>query len=172
MGLLRSMLDAIARSRSHRAIRKQFMLRGFAEIQCPDLSELLPFRYRQIVRYDNVCLFAKGDTQMLVVPVAFLPRTRTPHRGRTFVLLSMPLDIGDPATRRISAALRSAGERFSIVDQLDMDSYPSLSPLPDYILFAADDASARKLLNVVTPDPNQRQSLILHNGRLFAQVSA
>lgn len=171
MGLIRSLLDALGRSRSRKKIRQQFTQAGFKEVECPPISDLLPLRYRDIVRDDHVSMFEKGDMLMLVVPLMLMPRTRIPHRGKTFVLMCTSLG-SEVATIKISGALRAACERYSIVDQLDLDTYPSLSPLPKYTLLAANRSSAQQLLKVVTLKDQSEQSLIVHNGRLFAQVSS
>lgn len=167
---LASIVDAVRQLRRRRAIKRQFARQGFSEVDCPSIEELLPLRFPEIVNNQNVCMFAKGDTRMLVVPTNLLPRTRLPHRGRTFVLLCTSLDVS-PLIAGISAALRDPAEQFSIVDQLEMDSYPTLSPLPNAAVFAADDHSAEALMEVLSPD-RQPGSVVLHGGRLLAQVSA
>ena len=165
-----SIVNAVRQLRRRSGIARQFAKQGFSEIDCPPIEELLPLRFPEIVNNQNVCMFAKDDTRMLVVPTSLLPRTRVPHRGRTFVMLCTTLEVS-PLVAGISAALRHPAELFSIVDQLEMDSYPTLSPLPSAMLFAADDYSAEKLMEVLSAD-TRTGSVVLHGGRLLAQVSA
>jgi hypothetical protein len=172
MGLFTSIVEAFRQGRSRKRIRQQFVQAGFIQVECPSPLEMLPIRHPEIIKFEEVALFAKSDMQMLVLPVRFLPRTRYPHRGRTFALMCTPVEADDPT----SAALRCAAEKFSIVDQLEMDSYPSISPLPRFTLFASDDVSAQRLLAAsyldLTGRFQQDNSLVGHNGRLMVQVSA
>ncbi len=149
---------------------EQFISQGFTEVPCPVITSILPLRYPEIVRFEGVALYEKGDTQVLVLPVTFLPRTRLAHKPRTFALLSMPLD---KSLASISGALRDPREQYSIVDQLMLDSYPSISPLPDIVIFAADDSSARHMLEIVELRRGQQGesgSVVVHNGRLLVQL--
>jgi len=169
--LFSSILNTIRHRRSRKRITQQFISQGFTEIDRPLISDMLPLRYPEIVRDEDVCLFAREDMQMLVVPTLFLPRTRLPHRGRTFVLLCTPLE-DSPLTRGVSAALRDPAEQFSIVDQLTLDTCLGLSPIPYSVLLASDERSARAILQVVGINKKQSGSIILHANRLLAQVSA
>jgi len=173
-------LDSIRRARSRKRIVQQFIGQGFLELDCPMIHELLPLRDTGIIREGSNCLFEKGDTQILVFSTTWTPRCRTPARASTFTLLCLAL--GDyPAIGKISAAIRAPAELYSIVDQLDFDSYPSLSPLPEFMVFAADQGSARQILTIWRDHSSavskgsqaaSAGSLIVHKGRLMLQTSA
>lgn len=170
--VIQSILDAVHRSRDRRRIAKQFVAQGFKEVDCPHILEMLPLRFPEIVQNDSVCMFAKQDARVLLVPTAFTPRSRLAHRPHLFVLSCM--NVGNRLDlQSISAGLRSASEQTSIVDQLALDSYPSISPLPDYTLFAADQTSAARLLEVmdILGAQTPTGSLVIHAGRAFIQVS-
>lgn len=166
-----SLLDAFRQSRNRKRVGRQFRDQGFTEIPAPPIHELLPLRYPQLIRDRSVCLFEKADTQIVLFSTAFTPRTRMPHHSNLFVLLS--IQIGqDPELRGISAALREPAEIVSIVDLLDLDSYPSLSPLPDCTIFAADESSARRILDIIEQHRSiqSKGSLVVHAGRLMFQM--
>jgi hypothetical protein len=177
-----AIIDSIRQARSHKHIIQQFVSKGFSQLDCPTILEMLPLRDAGMVREDSNCLFEKGDTQVLVFSTTWTPRSRTPGRRQTFTLLCLPLG-DDPVITRISAAIREPAELYSVVDQLDLESYPSLSPLPDYTIFAADAFSARQMLDIgrerrAKPGKAdqgqpamQAGSLVVHKGRLMMQMS-
>lgn len=179
-GSLFAMIDTVRQMRSRKRIVGQFLAQGFRQLECPTILEILPLRDAGIVREGSNLLFEKGDTQVLVFSTLWTPRCRTPARKCTFTLLCMPLG-DDPALRKISAAIREPMEWYSIVDQLDLDSYPTLSPLPDYMIFAADTYSAQQLVTIAgqqrqavaqTSGNDKPGSLVIHRGRLMLQLSA
>ena len=152
-------------------ISRQFLDQGYVQIACPPADQLLPLRYPNLIRQRDLCLFEKADMQVLLLPTYFTPRTRLPHKPRIYILLSSPLG-GDGTLDSISAAIREPRDQYSIVDQLLLDSYPTLSPLPDFTVFAADEASARRILDVM--DLRQRKSepssMVIHKSRLMVQI--
>ncbi len=175
-----TILESFRQARSRSRIVRQFAHRGFRELECPSILELLPLRDAGIVREGSSCMFEKGDTQILVFCTTWTPRSRRPASRHTFTFLCIPLG-DDPAIGKVSAAIREPKECYSIVDQLDLESYPSLSPLPLYMVFAADLFSARQILSIGRdhrPDLGQEGqmavpgSLIAHKGRLMMQMSA
>ena len=177
-----SIIDSIRQARTRKHIVRQFMSKGFSQLDCPTILEMLPLRDAGVIREGSNCLFEKGDTQVLVFSTIWMPYSRTPGRRHTFTLMCMPLG-DDPAIGRISAAIRDPSEIYSVVDQLDLESYPSLSPLPQYTIFAADAFSAREMLDIGQKRRKQpgkaRQgesslqpgSLVVHKGRLMVQVT-
>lgn len=178
-----AILQSIRDTRSRKGIIQQFISQGFRQLSCPAIPELLPLRDAGIIREASNCLFEKGDTQILVFSTTWTPRSRTPARMSTFTLLCLALG-DDPAIGRISAAIREPKEIYSIVDQLDLDCYPSISPLPEFTIFAADLNSAQQILAISRdrwaaaghkaqfPAFAQPGSLIVHKGRLMLQMSA
>ena len=175
-----AILESIRQMRSRKRITRQFLHKGFRERDCPTILELLPLRDAGIIREGSNLLFEKGDTQMLVFSTTWTPRSRTPARPSAFHLLCLSLG-DDPAIREISAAIREPAERYSIVDQLELDSYPSLSPLPQFTIFAANLNSAQQMLAIsrdhrpaLSQEGNAASpgSLIVHKGRLMLQMSA
>lgn len=178
-----AILESIRKTRSRRRIIQQFIGQGFRQLDCPTILELLPLRDAGIIREASNCLFEKGDTQILVFSTTWTPRSRTPGRTSTFTLLCLALS-DDPAIRKISAAIREPKEIYSIIDQLELESYPSLSPLPEFTIFAANLNSAQQILAISRdrwsmagkesqlPASAQPGSLIVHNGRLMLQMSA
>jgi hypothetical protein len=165
------MLESARQTRGRKRIVQQFQDQGFTEIPAPKVAEMLPLRYPELIREKSVCLFEKGDTQVLVFSTAYTPRTRLPHRPRLFMLVVMPIG-QDASIRSTSAAIREPSEVYSVVDLLDLDSYPSISPLPDGTIFAADGLSARRIMDVLKQQKplKSRGSLVLHAGRLLFQM--
>lgn len=166
-----SLFDALRQSRSRKRIFKEFHERGFHEIATPPIAELLPLRYPELIRDNSVLMFEKSDSQVLLFATAFTPRTRMPHRGRQFMLMCMPLG-EDPKLASLSAALREPSEIYSVVDLLNLESYPSLSPLPDCTIFADSPESARHVLRILHEHKTltSKGSLVVHRGRLLFQL--
>lgn len=169
---VRELIRRVCQTRGHRRIAQQFLQQGFTEIPCPEIPQILPLGDARILRPQWNHLFEKGDMQILLFGTNSMPASRQPNRGRMFVLLctAMPQD---QQLRQISGALREPSEQFSIVDLLNLDSYPSDSPLPDAMVFAADRRSAQTVLQIAREQKQKAPgSLIVHGGRLFWQVSA
>lgn len=171
--IIQSIVDALRRSSNRNRIARQFIQQGFTEVDCPHVMELLPLRFPETIQNDSVCMFQKGDAQVLIVPTAFAPRTRMPHKPRVFILMCVPLG-NNPKLQTMSAAIRDPKETYSIVDQLYLDSYPSISPVPDYMVFAADEDSAVTALEVIRKQIADKLagSIVIHGGRLYQQMSA
>ena len=164
-------VDAWHFARSSKRLRRQFVEEGFAEATAPPIDQLLPLRYPELVRGASVRLFEKEQTQILVFSTYFTPRTRLPHRPRLFALMVLPM--GDGADLgNISGGVREPSEIYSFMDLLTLDSYPSISPVPDAMIFAADEESARRVIDVLRQHQQmqQRGSMLLHGGRLMFQM--
>jgi hypothetical protein len=150
---------------------KQFQAQGYTQLPCPPLTDILPLRFPEMLHRTCQYLFEKGDMHMLLFATTQTPRTKDPHIGHTFLLLSTTLG-DDHRLRQLSGAVRSPAEKCSIVDLLTFDSYPGISPLPDAVVFASDMESAKAVLQVIQ-EQNQKPdaSLVVHRGRLFRQLA-